>query len=46
MRYKDFIAEIKGVSDERGQRKGRIGVGETQRSAASSVGSVSEMGFE
>ena len=46
VRYKDFIAEIKEVSDERGQRKGRIGVGETQRSAVSSVGSVSEMGLE
>ena len=33
VQYRDFIAEIKGVDTEGGRRKGRIGVGESQRSA-------------
>ena len=45
VRYRDFIAEMKGLGKDSGLRKGRIGVGETQRSA-SSVGSASEIGIE
>ena len=38
--YRDFIAEIKGVDADGGTRKGRIGVGESQRSVTTAGSSA------